>query len=346
MAAQELGLIQMEEALQDQEESLDEEERSFLRKSQALISHANYILDQQQSLIRRAEAMGPQILDLAVARLNSEPPLDPIDPNLGQHTAREAILAQRQALYEQRLTLLESREALFAQRSEELERAKDKVYQLQNTLGSRESLISQTAREVFTAASTIAPVPQDAPMVTGRYAKGADGRLVPLHEAGPSPQMGTQPSPQADQPSPKTGQPAPITAENVPRPVRIGAPSTTGARIRRPGQDRQGVPNEGPLKVALDGRQGHHLFVYADDVAQDIPGLFVATEHLPEIGRQFRVRASNRKHILDVNAIVAWRREYDDEQGKAGFGLELLNLNELQRERLRSWALDFPPVVI
>lgn len=153
---QEEGLVQMEAQLHTQEQGQAQAERAFLKKSKALINHASYVKEQETSLLRRAEALGPRAHAMASQLLaESDAQVGPLEFDLGRVHDRQSLLQRRKELMSQRMALLEEREALYAARAEALERAESQVGDLEGKLVRRESAVSDTARKVFSAASAL-----------------------------------------------------------------------------------------------------------------------------------------------------------------------------------------------
>jgi len=152
---QEQGLVHMEAQLHTQEQGVAQMERAFLKKTKALLNHASYVKEQETSLLRRAEAMGPRARQLAGDLLaESDSQVGAFNGDLGRLDDRQALLNRRKELMSLRMGLLEERETMYSARTEALERAESQVGDLEQKLVRRESAVSDTARKVFSAASS------------------------------------------------------------------------------------------------------------------------------------------------------------------------------------------------
>ncbi len=185
---QEQGLVHMEAQLHTQEQGIAQMERAFLKKTKALLNHASYVKEQETSLLRRAEAMGPRARALAIDILNaSDSQIGAFDGDLGRLPERQALLQRRKELMSSRMALLEERESMYAARSEALENAESQVGDLEQKLVRRESAVSETARKVFAAASNLED-DDDEPAPVASYAS------VPRTERQATAPIGRQPS--------------------------------------------------------------------------------------------------------------------------------------------------------
>ncbi len=168
---QEQGLVHMEAQLHTQEQGIAQMERAFLKKTKALLNHASYVKEQETSLLRRAEAMGPRARALAIDILAaSDSQISAFDGDLGRLAERQVLLQRRKDLMSARMALLEEREAMYAARADALDNAESQVGDLEQKLVRRESVVSETARKVFAAASNLEDDDDDEPAPVASYA--------------------------------------------------------------------------------------------------------------------------------------------------------------------------------
>jgi len=382
---QEQGLVHMEAQLHTQEQGVAQMERAFLKKSKALLNHASYVKEQETSLLRRAEAMGPRARQHASELLaESDSQVGAFDGDLGRLADRQALLQRRKELMSLRMALLEEREAMYSARTDALERAESQVGELEQKLVRRESAVSETARKVFSAASNEdddeEPAPEvlydDSPAnVSAARVRHHTPAIEPTAQAAVralDPALhGARTGPQA-RPSTEVFTPASQGAQDN---LRDG-PAIAGEPLRvASGEVEQEDEDEGiggvsraedkatrkrasararvrtnqfkiTLEAHLDPDEPHHFFRYENDGEGDLPGLFIATPNLLKVGREVRIRVGRAGQFLEATGIVAWRRQRGDTGGTPGMGIELLNLSEPERNLVAKWIKDKAPVTI
>ena len=376
---QEQGLVQMEAQLHTQEQGVAQMERAFQKKNKALLNLASYVKEQEASLMRRAESMGPRAKQLAFELLaKSEGQGGQIELDLGKLDDRVSLLQKRRDLMSSRMSLIEEREALYAARAESLERAESQVTELEQKLVRRETEVSDVARKVFSASSTLleeddeegdpAPAPVSVPSAglrdeqpratTASFARPEVPKVfVPASQA-----VGAAPA----APSPGEVKSAVTSQVIAGEAVRV----ESGAVERDDDGDDDGVGGGSraddkatrkrasararvrtnqfkiTLEAHLDAGEPHHFFRYENDGAADLPGLFIATPNLLKVGREVRIRVGRQGQYLEATGIVAWRRQRGDAGGVPGMGIELLNLSEPERGLVAKWIKDKAPVTI
>lgn len=379
---QEQGLVHMEAQLHTQEQGVAQMERAFLKKSKALLNHASYVKEQETSLLRRAEAMGPRSRQLASDLLaESDSQVGSFDGDLGRIADRQALLARRKELMSLRMALLEEREAMYSARTEALERAESQVGDLEQKLVRRESAVSDTARKVFSAASN-EDEDDEEPAPARDYASPSPVSAARVRQHTPSIEVTAQAAARAVEPNGRAQPLARSPAEafmpvsNVVQDNLRDGPAIAGEPLRMAsGEVEQEDEDEGiggvsraedkatrkrasararvrtnqfkiTLEAHLDATEPHHFFRYENDGEADLPGLFIATPNLLKVGREVRIRVGRSGQFLEATGIVAWRRQRGDTGGTPGMGIELLNLSEPERNLVGKWIKDKAPVTI
>jgi len=381
---QEQGLVHMEAQLHTQEQGVAQMERAFLKKSKALLNHASYVKEQETSLLRRAEAMGPRARQLASELLaDSDSQVGGFDGDLGRLADRQALLQRRKELMSQRMALLEERETMYSTRTEALERAESQVGDLEQKLVRRESAVSDTARKVFSAASN-EDEDDEEPAPARDYANSGASPVSAgrVRQHTPTLEVTAQSAVRALDLSSRTPTLARSPAEafmpvsNVVQDNLRDGPAIAGEPLRMAsGEVEQEDEDEGiggvsraedkatrkrasararvrtnqfkiTLEAHLDATEPHHFFRYENDGEADLPGLFIATPNLLKVGREVRIRVGRSGQFLEATGIVAWRRQRGDTGGTPGMGIELLNLSEPERSLVAKWIKDKAPVTI
>ncbi|MFO0749449.1 MAG: hypothetical protein U1F43_27840 [Myxococcota bacterium] len=380
---QEQGLVQMEAQIHAQEQGVAQMERAFQKKNKALVAFATHVREEEASLLRRAEAMGPkarQLVQQLLAKGGQTASLDALD--VGKLTERQSLINQRREILQNRMALIETREALYAARAESLERAETGVTEMEQKLVRRQSEVSDAARQVFTATASL---DED----------DDEGEPAAFTHRAPSPPAQLFRSP--------TAEPTTITRAVAPEPVARAAsgggsavgvsdmatatslpamdarvsegPTLGGERVRVVGGDSEqsgGDDNVGgnsraedkvasrrnararaktnqfkiTLEAHLDLGEPHHFFVYENDGPADLPGLFIATPNILKVGREVRVRVGRAGVFLEATGIVAWQRQRGDARGLPGMGIELLNLSDPEKRLVEKWVKERPPQTI
>lgn len=381
---QEQGLVHMEAQLHTQEQGVAQMERAFLKKTKALLNHASYVKEQETSLLRRAEAMGPRARSLAGELLaESDSQVSAFDGDLGRLAERQTLLQRRKELMSLRMALLEEREAMYSARTEALERAESQVGDLEQKLVRRETAVSDTARKVFSAASNEDEDDEEpAPAIDYASAPHVNAARVRHH----TPAIDA--SAQAAVRAAESGHQAARSVALPRSPAEVFTPASQAQDHLRDGQAIAGEPvrvasgeveqdddddsiggvsraedkatrkrasararvrtNQFKitLEAHLDQNEPHHFFRYENDSEGDLPGLFIATPNLLKVGREVRIRVGRSGQFLEATGIVAWRRQRGDTGGTPGMGIELLNLSEPERNLVIKWITDKAPVTI
>ncbi len=371
---QEQGLVQMEAQLHAQEQGVAQMERAFQKKNRALVNLASYVKEQESSLLRRAEAMGPKALALAEKLLNEgDAKAGPADLDLGRLSERQSLLHKRRDQLSQRMALIEEREALYAARTDTLDRAESQVSDLEQKLVRRESSVSETARQVFSSSSTLldeddeegdpagydlsdygasaprqARAPAEAP---GPVSTSAFGRpnTAPRVE---STQMFTPAAARAESPSVAASESVlgESGATDSEEDDGIGGVSRAEDKATRKRANARARVRTNQFKITLEAHlettEPHHFFRYENDGEDDLPGLFIATPNLLKVGREVRIRVGRGGKFLEATGIVAWRRQRGDSGGVPGMGIELLNLSDPEKAQVSRWTEERSPVTI
>ncbi len=358
---QEQGVVQMEDQIHAQEQGLAQMERAFLKKNRALIAFAAHVQEEEASLLRRADGMGPRAAQLVQKLLAKSQALDGFDLDIERAADRQRLLDQRREILQVRMSLLEEREQLYATRAEAIERADVSVADVEQKLVRRQTDISGAARQLFTAGvgdddDEGEPEPELAPdhesestptaAELRRQTEATSPGFIPPRAAGSARQ--------AESNGAGFGTPRAAGAPSAAPSASVAASSETAAIEERP--QRKRTPRAKirtnqykiPVEVQLDGPGPgpDHFFVYENDGPDDLPGLFHATPNLLKVGREVRVRIGRSGRFVEAVGIVAWRRQRGEPGGDPGMGIELLKLTDADRILVVQWATDRPAQMI
>ncbi|MCC6623000.1 MAG: hypothetical protein IT385_17205 [Deltaproteobacteria bacterium] len=361
---QEQGLVQMEAQIHAQEQGVAQMERAFQRKNRALVSFATHVREEEASLIRRAEAIGPKARALVQELLAQGAQAGGGDAlDVGKPSERQDLMNRRRENLSMRMGLLEEREALYAARTEALERAEAGVSDMETRLIRRQNEVSEAARQVFTAAAALddddeegdpAPFTQRPPSTPASLFRSPTAEPTRL---GPNPQAAAT----------QVAVPAAVRVTEGPKiagetvKVVVGATEQVDAEDALSGTSRaedkvasrrnaRARAKTNQFKITLEAHldlgEPHHFFVYENDGPGDLPGLFIATPNILKVGREVRVRVGRAGTFLEATGIVAWQRQRGDSRGVPGMGIELLNLTDAERRLVDAWVKDRPPQMI
>jgi len=380
---QEQGLVQMEAQLHAQEQGIAQMERAFQKKNKALVNFATHVREEEASLLRRAEAMGPKARQLVQELLSKGAAADGSDDlEIGKLGERSELLHRRRDQLAQRMALIEEREALYAARAEALDGADSSVAEVEQKLVRRQSSVSDAARQVFTASAGLDDDDDEGEPAAYTH-HGSVTMPAPLSR-----------SPLAERPEPARTAVSihdQSTLLNVPavsfesKEIDAASPTASSSRVtegpaiggervrvasgesEEAQDDNVGGNSRAEDKVAsrrnararaktnqfkitleahLDLGEPHHFFVYENDGPSDLPGLFIATPNILKVGREVRVRVGREGKFLEATGIVAWQRQRGDARGLPGMGIELLNLSEPEKRLVDKWVKEHPPQTI
>jgi hypothetical protein len=250
----ESGLVELEAEVAGHEARLLEQLDQFEDRNGALLAFSDYVRDEEQALLRRAEGLGPPAVVRvreALATTDATTPLTVSPPDLA--ASRLELLARRRELYAMRVELLEAREQLHAACVDHFEALQRDVAGLEASLVRRQQALGAAARAVFMGAGGPAASRHDGASAPGRASapSGPLSRSQPRVDPGPS---------TAVHPDPVTSRVARMLAASDEPPRAGAAPSDlaapegaaltaepAGASLPR---DYPAVRTEGPIEVA------------------------------------------------------------------------------------------------
>lgn len=316
---QERGLFQMEEELFERELEFGESEQSLQQKHRQLLAFAGYVREEEASLVRRAESLGPA----ALAQVNSllSDAESPALPDLGDvpdSASRMALLERRRDAYALRLEILDAREHLLALRAEAIELILGSASDIEAALLARQQLLGDAARQIFMSG-------------------GAEGVRTS--------RLNTAPAPMPRSPVSRT----PTAPENdaPPEHARGFSAGSEAEEAQRQQKPRNRVNQ---VRVTLEGQLdtpgASTFFVDGEHLDGDLPGFFLATPNLLKVGREVRIRVMRSGSRIEVGGRVEWVREKGRPEGPPGMGIQFFDVGDAERERLTSWSLELPPVSI
>ena len=374
--------IREEEAqLREQELALGEMEAGFIKRSNMLSNLAGYVTEQEQSLIARANAMGPEALALAQTTIAGGGTLEADSPDLvGALRARQRIVEQRQELLDTRLELAEERTRLYASRMEAVDTVESRFEELQGQILEHEKKLAETLRQLMTGAASLSSVaePQSKPKPKPAPKAKPAPVAAPEPEPEPEPQPEPEPEPEAAdefdlpivsaeelaQEAGPSKQEATLAMEGT-EPVAVVSGSGSGlghspdlTGPHSPAEDRatdarvNAETGDGfniLLEADLTGNSQHAFFRYADDEPDELPGLFLATDRRILVDR--RIMLSIR---LDADApietvgIVSYLHDGNAEEGPAvtGMYIEIVSLEPPDIARVSSFLAHNDPLII
>ena len=313
----EQALLEMEAQLHAQEQGAVEMERAFQKRAKALSNLMSYVVEQGDSLRRRAEAIGPRAVQMVEPLVQGAG--DDVDELVfGMLDERHVMLERRHELLEIRTQLMEEREGLVAQRHEALEGAETRLAEVEEQLLAREMEMAGVLRKLIMSAADLAG-PADADEATAGSRRERKSNVVGR-------------------------EPMTVISGDVQAAKARGVEDSRRRRNRKPAKTSQVRFN---LEARMDSDDGHHFFRYEDDDTSELPGLFVATHNLLKEDREVQVAIGlGGEALLRAKGIVAWRRKPDDEEGAPGMGIELTWLEDGAREQLDGYVAEHEPTQI
>lgn len=363
---QEQGLVQMEAQLHAQEQGVAQMEKAFQKKNKALINLASFVKEQEDTLLAKADGLGPKAASLAKKLLEAGDGVGRVDLDLGRGQERQKLIQRRREQLQQRMALIEERESLYAARAEALERAEGQVTELQQRLVHRQAAVSEAASRVFAAATGLSDDDDEEgdPAGEANAASAIAGQRAPAEAHATTSAFG-RPRPSGPARTENTQEFTPAAALSSTVASSLDAEPRSSAEAGDDDDEAGGREGEKitrkrasararvrtnqfkiTLEALLEASEAHHFFRYENDGQEDLPGLFIATPNLLKVGREVRVRVGRDGRFLEATGIVAWRRQRGDSGGVPGMGIELLNLSDPERAQVLKWIQERPPVTI
>ncbi len=362
----EAELAEREAELSGHEARLLAQLQQFEQRNGALLAFSGYVRDEERSLMRRADALGPAAASRvaeALSGVGTPPPLALAPDEL--IAERLEILSRRRELYAMRLELMDAREQLHEACVDHFEGLERDVSGLEGALVRRQQALGAAARAIFMGAGS------DASPVSGVRARPLS--IVKSAPVEPSPSRfasllgGFDEPPARPVAAPSAGDVLrDVPAVRAQGPIELAPDLDIVAVHPGPGPDATSTRPEGPaapaaqpaslpadpdrqrprlapirvtLDVSLDAGTSAFFYVERGQHPDALPGVFVATPNLLKVDREVRVRLSRGGSRLELNARVVWRETHDP----SGMGVELTDVGDAERQTLRRWATELPP---
>jgi hypothetical protein len=315
-----------EDELVLEEGQLDNLEGRATQRNTTIENLVSHLKEQEDSLRRRASAMGASAADLVNSSLESSG-LDALNLIDGHASAEERTLLidRREELIATRAVILEDRQAALAQRQIQIEDSNEHLESIRNRLLDYEEKLADALRSLIRksaewevvspaqAEAILAATPEPTPAPVPEPAPEPVPEPVPVEEPSPDPEpesVAANDAPAPDvTPTQKKKKGFNITfveaatESTAPTPAPEKAPETadttddlTFISPHSPAEDqatqaREELDDEDgefpiTLEIDLMGEDGHSFFRYEDDDPDELPGLFLSTNRRLQEGRE------------------------------------------------------------
>ena len=383
LRAKERDLDEREQAIRLAEDELVEEETRLDSleghddQHNATIDNLLLLLkEQEESLRRRAEMMGPEAVE-HVARSLDATGLDSVDAmGSGSGDDERAILVERrEELLATRMAILEDRQAALANRQMQIEEASEQLETVRNRLLDYEQTLADTLRSLIrSSANWDSPGPSTQPRSSSRSNADNSSR-APSSKA-----IDETPDEPSSQSAPSSASSAPesppkrkkddfkitfVDADEVEQPepepepesnpddatVQFHSPHSPAEDQATSGRSDVAVDDDGEFPITLEidmlNEDGHAFFQYEDDDPDELPGLFLSTNRRLKEGREVSLELLvTSEGTISTNGVVSWTQSEEDEDGPSGMGIDIVDLTPADMAFVRIWLESHKMMIV
>ena len=363
----EAGIRLAEDELLHDEVELDSLEGRFGKRRLSVGNLVSHLQEQEESLRRRAAAMGNSATDLVNSTLAGSGTDDLSGGDGTSHADdRTQLIERREELLSARTALLEDRQASVAQRRGQVDEANEDFETTTSALLAYEEKLANALRSLIRNSGEWDAVPARIPNETAvtpvetKEPEPPKEELVETKEELPAtappaeendevPILEAAEAAPSDAPDDDAPQAPTVAADNDISFISPHSEAEDDATRQREEEATGADEGDYPITVEVDlsAGQGHAFFRYGDDDPDELPGLFVATSQRMTEGREVKlemiVTSSGR---ITTTGVVSWLQNEDDGDGPTGMGVDIVDLTPADMKHVSAWLKDHDMMIV